>query len=87
MRRRRRIFVIVAIAAAVLAAVALALRPAPVPAETASVERGPLEVVVEGTGRTRVRERFFVLAPVSGDYISSELSISTMMFGARERVT
>jgi HlyD family secretion protein len=67
MRRRRRTLVIVAAAAAVLAAVALALRPAPVPAETARVERGPLEVVVEGTGRTRVRERFLVLAPVSGD--------------------
>lgn len=34
--------------------------------EGASVQRGPLQVVVEEEGRTRVRDRFVVAAPISG---------------------
>lgn len=50
-----------------LGALALwAVRPAPVPVETAVARRGPLVVTVDEEGRTRVRERFVVAAPVSG---------------------
>ncbi|MEW6720789.1 MAG: HlyD family efflux transporter periplasmic adaptor subunit [Thermodesulfobacteriota bacterium] len=43
-----------------------AFLPRPVPVETAKVARGPLSVVVEEEGKTRLRDRFVVSAPVSG---------------------
>ncbi len=57
------------IAASVLLALGgafLAFRPAPVPVETELVTRGRFEAVVEEDGRTRVRDRFVVSAPVAG---------------------
>src|SRR5512141_832997 len=72
MRSRRRIVVLGA-TAAVAAAAWLVLRPAPVPAELGTVSRGALEVDVEGSGQTRVRERFDVLAPVQGNLERVEL--------------
>ncbi|ABS27158.1 efflux RND transporter periplasmic adaptor subunit [Anaeromyxobacter sp. Fw109-5] len=53
-------------AAALAGAVALALRPGRVPVEVGTVARGPIRETVDGTGKTRVRERFVVSAPVSG---------------------
>lgn len=44
----------------------LALMPRPVPVDMGTVARGPLRVTADGLGRTRVRERFLVAAPVSG---------------------
>lgn len=58
------------IALALLGAVALvawALRPSPVEVETSLSDRGPLEEVVEGIGKVRVRERYDVAAPVAGE--------------------
>ena len=53
--------------AAVLAAIGFwAFRPQPVAADFAAVERGPLEVTVEDEGRTRVRDRYVVSAPLPG---------------------
>jgi HlyD family secretion protein len=43
-----------------------AFRPRPVPADFGAVERGSLQVTVEDEGRTRVRDRFVVSAPVPG---------------------
>jgi len=43
-----------------------AFRPRPVPADFSLVERGPLQVTVEDEGRTRVRDRFVVSAPLPG---------------------
>jgi HlyD family secretion protein len=43
-----------------------AFRPRPVIVESALAKRGPLSVTVDEEGRTRVRERFVVAAPVAG---------------------
>jgi HlyD family secretion protein len=43
-----------------------AFKPEPVPADFGVVERGRLEVTVEEEGRTRVRDRYVVSAPVPG---------------------
>jgi HlyD family secretion protein len=65
MTRRNRIAL-----AAVLGALALlaawALRPQPVAVETAPVTRGAFEQTVADDGRTRVRERYVVSAPLAG---------------------
>jgi HlyD family secretion protein len=43
-----------------------AFRPRPVPADFATVTRGPLQVTVEEEGRTRVRDRYVISAPLPG---------------------
>lgn len=48
------------------AALVWGFMPRPVPVEPAGVTRGPLTVTVEEEGRTRVRERYLISAPVSG---------------------
>jgi HlyD family secretion protein len=42
------------------------LRPTPVPVEVAAAGRGPLRVTIDEEGRTRVRDRYVVVAPVAG---------------------
>ena len=49
-----------------IAAVAFALRPKPLVVETSTIARRNLEATVDADGRTRVRERYVVVAPVSG---------------------
>jgi len=55
------------LAALVLMALILfGLWPQPVPVETARAATGPLRATINEEGRTRVRERFIVSAPVTG---------------------
>lgn len=63
-RNRRVLWGGAGVLALVLAA--LALRPAPVPVDTAEAVRGSLRVSVEEDGRTRVRNRHVVAAPLAG---------------------
>ena len=57
----------IALVLLVLAAIGYwAFRPAAVPADFATVERGSLQVTVNEEGRTRVRDRYVVSAPVPG---------------------
>jgi HlyD family secretion protein len=65
MTRRNRFALAVALAALALA-VAWALLPQPVAVETAAVARGAFEQSVSDDGRTRVRERYVVSAPLAG---------------------
>ena len=62
----RRSFGLVAVALAVAAVLVWGFRPRPVAVELAMVTRGPLVVTVDEEGRTRVRNRFEVSAPVPG---------------------
>lgn len=55
-----------ALGAILLTVLYAALRPRAVEVESAAVARGPLTVTVDEEGRTRVRERFVVAAPVGG---------------------
>ena len=50
----------------VVAVLVFALRPQPVPVDLAAVDRGEIEVVVDEDGRTRVRDRYRITAPVAG---------------------
>ena len=49
-----------------LATVIYGLRPRPTPVELAEVKRGPLTVHVMEEGKTRIRNRYIVAAPVTG---------------------
>jgi HlyD family secretion protein len=64
--RRRRIVTIAVILLLVSAGVAYAFRPEVIDVESALVERAPMRVTVDEDGRTRVRNRFVIAAPVAG---------------------
>jgi HlyD family secretion protein len=49
-----------------VALIVIGLWPRPVPVEVATVTRGPLVVTVDEEGMTRVKNRYIVSAPVSG---------------------
>lgn len=55
------------------AGLAYAWMPKPVPVETGRAARGPLQVSVQEYGRTRVRQKFVVHAPLSGNLLRIEL--------------
>lgn len=48
------------------AVIVYAAWPQPVPVETATAARGPLRVTVDQDGKTRIRERYVVSAPLGG---------------------
>jgi len=62
---------------AIIAGVIHAWLPTPVTIDTAVVKRGPLDVEVDEDGQTRVRERFVVLAPITGNLQRIELDPGT----------
>jgi HlyD family secretion protein len=73
-RRTRRVAirwikrVLLAVAAAgVVAAIVAAMLPDPVAVDVARASYGPLEVEIREDGRTRVRDRFVIAAPISGE--------------------
>lgn len=63
---KKRKFQYALLGAVLLAALYAVIRPRPVGVESAVAARGPLTVTVDEEGRTRVRERFVVAAPVAG---------------------
>jgi HlyD family secretion protein len=65
MTRRNKILLIAA-AAALTLLVAWALRPQPVAVELAEVKRGAFEQAIADDGRTRVRDRYVIAAPLAG---------------------
>lgn len=57
---------LVLLAIALVGALVLAFRPQPALVEVSEVTRGPFEQVIEDDGKTRVRERYVVSAPLAG---------------------
>jgi HlyD family secretion protein len=66
MKLGRRGFVWGGVALATAMFLVYTLRPTPVPVEVAAAGRGPLRVTIDEEGRTRVRDRYVVVAPVAG---------------------
>jgi HlyD family secretion protein len=58
--------ILLAAAVAALGLLVWALLPAPVAVDTATVERGPLQVTVDEEAKTRIRQHYVVAAPVDG---------------------
>lgn len=61
------------VAAGIVAAVVYASLPKPVPVEVAAATRGPLKVTVDEDGRTRVKDRYVISAPLMGSLARLEL--------------
>ena len=64
-RTLRRILVLL-IAAVVVASIVYAFQPQPVGVDLARVTRGPLQVTIDEDGKTRIKERYIVSAPLAG---------------------
>ncbi len=71
---RRRILV-VTVGVVVALGLVYGFLPKPVDVEVAPAKRGPLRVTVEEEGRTRVKDRFVVSAPVAGYLKRIELDV------------
>jgi len=71
----QRWLVIAFVLAMVVAGVIYGFRPQPVLVDTARAIRGPLQVVIEEEGKTRVKERFEISAPVAGVVQRIELDV------------
>lgn len=56
----------IGLGAILVAGITLGLRPQPAPVETARVAAKPLRVTIEEEGKTRLRSRYVISAPVSG---------------------
>ncbi|MBL9138875.1 MAG: HlyD family efflux transporter periplasmic adaptor subunit [Verrucomicrobiales bacterium] len=65
-RPRSKRWVPYVLGAALVALLVLGFRPQPVPVETAASRRGTLQATVDEEGRTRIRQRYRVSAPVTG---------------------
>ncbi|MEM7205696.1 MAG: HlyD family efflux transporter periplasmic adaptor subunit [Planctomycetota bacterium] len=70
--RRRSIWI--AVGAAAVFAVVRAFQPVPVLVDVATIERGVLRVTVDDDGRTRVRERYTISAPIPGRLLRTALN-------------
>jgi HlyD family secretion protein len=71
---RRRIFIIT-VAVIIVLAVAYGFMPKPLPVDVAQALRGPMRVTIDEEGKTRVRDRFVISAPVAGYLRRLELEV------------
>jgi len=65
MKQSRKI-VLAGLVVAVIIAVSVGFMPKPVPVEVAKARRGLMRVTLEEEGKTRVKDRFVISAPVAG---------------------
>ena len=72
-KRLRFTLTLIALAALVAAVGFPVLRPRPLKVETARALRGPMQVTIDAEGHTRVRDRYTVAAPVTGQLRRIEL--------------
>lgn len=71
--KRRRPWLWVALVAVVVLLIVMALRPTSVEVDLAAVARGGLLVTLDEEGETRVRDRYVISAPVSGQVLRIEI--------------
>ncbi len=73
MKLLRRILLYGLLAAAAAALLLYAFLPVPIEVDVASVSLGPLQVTVNEDGKTRIRERYSVSAPLAGELLRVDL--------------
>ena len=63
----KRLVAVTVFGGAAVAFVAYSMRPSVIDVETAAVTRGPFRETIDAEGKTRVRDRFVIAAPVTGE--------------------
>ena len=71
----RRTLLLTIIVIAIILATIYGFLPKPVAVELVAIARGPLRVTIEEEGRTRLKERFVISAPVSGYMTRTNLKV------------
>lgn len=66
MKRILNTILLLIVIAVIVGLLAMWLRPTPLRVDVARASRGPMRVTVDGEGKTRVRDRYVVAAPVAG---------------------
>ena len=61
-----RMVVWTAVAAAIAALGVLLFRPPPIRVDFGHVQRGPMRVTIDAEGKTRIKQRYIISAPVAG---------------------
>lgn len=79
----KRVLRIAAVLVVIIIVAVWAFSPSPVPADFAEVTRGSLEVTVSDEGRTRVRDRYVVSAPLPGRMRRIELDPGDRVIAGR----
>ena len=72
---------------AVVAAVAMAMLPRPVAVDLSTIRRGPLVVTISDDGRTRIRERYVVSAPLDGRLVRIRLKPGDRVIAHESQLT
>jgi HlyD family secretion protein len=70
----------------IVAVLAYAFAPRPVPVELARAAAGPLRVTIDEDGRTRIRERYVVSAPLGGHLRRIELHPGDAVIAGKTRI-
>jgi HlyD family secretion protein len=66
-------YIYIALALSLVGLIAYGLRPQPVPVDVGRVTIGPMKVTVDEEGKTRIKERYTVVAPLTGQMKRIEL--------------
>lgn len=81
---RRLILLFVAVG--VCAAIYVAMQPQPIKVDVAKVSRGPLQVTVDEDGKTRIKERYIVSAPLSGRLLRIDIDPGDEVKAGKTRI-
>lgn len=76
MPRKTGLFIIIAL---IIAAIIYGFLPGPVSVETVKIKKGYMKVDIEEEGRTRVKDRFIVSAPVAGYALRIDLDVGDLV--------
>src|SRR5579871_6393776 len=69
--RKRIVWIVVAVG--IVALIVFAMRPRPIRVDAQPITRGPLRVTIDEEGRTQVKRRYVVSAPLTGKLLRIEL--------------
>lgn len=72
MKSLRRILMLIVLLA-IAGLIVFAFLPKPVPVDIASVTRGPMRVTVDEDGKTRIKDRYVISAPLAGRLVRIQL--------------
>jgi HlyD family secretion protein len=73
MKRVFRRILLIAFFVAIAGMIVYAFLPKPVPVDVASVTRGPMRVTVDEDGKTRIKDRYVISAPLAGRLLRIQL--------------
>ena len=78
--------IIVLVVGGIVAAIYVSMQPKPIHVDVAEIARGPMVVTVNEDGRTRIKERYVVSAPLTGRLLRVELEPGDLVLQGSTRL-